>query len=186
MFSHIFWEIVFFILLMGLLYPNVRPKHAVIPILWPVAYCMCEVNVFTWLWRGGWNGMSRWIWLVSFLLVGCVLLQQLFGQRRWYIFYGGGFQLHRESYDMLAQKISQFLWLQGLSPADVLLRYEGLLGLAPVDEEAERALLKEIDEVLEDTQWRKWSLWQTLFVFQGLLMIILLGIHILYVMGVWG
>lgn len=183
--SPVIWDIVFFFLLMGLLSLNLQTNHATIPLWCPLAFLLCEGNILTWVWQNGWNHLNRWAWLVSFVLVGCMLLQQSFGRRRWYIFHGGGFRRERESYELLAKNISQFLWLNGASPADVLFKYEGFLGLAPMSEQREKDFFKEIDQTLEDTKWCSWSLWHTMFAFQGVFMMCFLSIHALYMMGVF-
>lgn len=166
-------------LLTGLLLPNMRYKRSTIAVFWPAVFVICEINVFMWLWQNGWNGSERLIWLVSAVMIGCMLLQQLFGKRHWYFFHGGSFRRERLNYDILAKKIRDYLWLQELPPASIILHYDGFLGLSALNDEQTEKLLQEIDNQLEETRWCRRGVWHMVFLLQWFFMTLMLISHVI-------
>lgn len=157
------WTLVLVLLLSGLALPLLRRQPVVVPLMLPLAFLAAEIVVLQWLWQGGWSAGARWTALLCFVLVGCLLIQQSFGKRRWFVFRGGGFRQDPDTYDMLAQAIRETLQKERLTPATVICRYDGWLGLTPMLPESEAALMEHLNEALADSKWRRFGIWQLFF-----------------------
>lgn len=163
MLREMLWPVGFGLLLTGLVVPLMRRRPVIVPLVLPMAFLMCEICIFEWLWFGGWTKSVYLIWLLGFVFVGCVLLYQHFGRRRWFVFRGGGFYRDMDTYAALAQAVRETLQLEGLPPATVVLRYDGWVGLAPLTDYQESVLCDHLNDCLEDTKWQRWGWWQLFF-----------------------
>lgn len=163
MLREVLWPLGFGLLLTGLVVPLLRRRPVIVPLALPMAFLMCEICIFEWLWFGGWTKGVYISWMIGFVFVGCLLLYQSFGHRRWFIFRGGGFYRDLDMYQAVAMAIKKTLQLERLAPATVIFRYDGWLGVAPLEEAKEETLIKHLDDALDDTKWKKFGVWQFFF-----------------------
>lgn len=172
------WAAAFAGLLSYLCYPLVRPRHTVIPLAQPIIFVTVSICAVNWMLHG-WNGINRWVSLLSAVFIGLVLLTQLFGAREWYLFFGGGFIRSGESYEELAETIRQALWLAGLPPASVIFRSDGFIGFSGMSDVEMDALMDEIDSTLKDSRWDKRGPWHYFFGTQYGAVMLMLVVHII-------
>ena len=177
------WPVGFGLLLTGLAMPLMRCRPVIVPLALPMAFLMCEVGIFQWLWLGGWRLGVYITWLLGFVFVGLVLIYQSFGHRRWFVFRGGGFYHDMDTYDAVAQAIKETLQLEGLAPATVVFRYDGWIGLTPLSDRQERTLMTHLDDALDDTKWRKVGFWQMFFGAQWMVLLLMLLRHAITMSG---
>lgn len=170
----VLWPLGLGLLLTGLAVPLVRCRPVIVPLVSPMAFLMCEIGIFQWLWFGTWQVSVYITWLVGFVFVGLLIMYQSFGQRRWFVFRGGGFYHDMDAYQAVAQAIKETLQLEGLPPATVVFRYDGWIGLTPLTDAQEKTLLTHLHDALDDTKWRKWGLWQLFFGAQWLVFVLML------------
>lgn len=161
------WTLVLALLNGTLLWPLLRRRPVVVPLAQPLTFLAAEIVTLQWLFQGSWTAGARWTALACFVFVGCLLIQQAFGRRRWFIFRGGGFYQDRDTYEALAMAIRQALQEEKLPPATVICRYDGWLGLTPLDEMVQTRLIEHLEDALEDTKWCRFGLWQLFFGIQG-------------------
>ncbi|MEE0511478.1 MAG: hypothetical protein UDG94_09625 [Peptococcaceae bacterium] len=157
------WTPVLVLFLTGLVVPLLRRQPVVVPLASPLTFLAAEIVVLEWLWQGGWTAGVRWTTLICFVFVGCMMIQQSFGRRRWFVFRGGGFRQEPEIYDMVAQAIRESLQETRLPPATVICRYDGWLGLTPLAPETEHILIKHLDDALADSKWQRFGIWHLFF-----------------------
>ena len=172
--SEVLWPVGFGLLLTGLAVPFLRRRPVIVPLSLPIAFLMCEIGVFQWLWHGGWKQDVYITWLVGFIFVGLVLIYQSFGRRRWFIFRGGGFYHDMDAYAVVSQALKETLQLEGLPPATVIFRYDGWIGFTPLSDSQEKMLNTHLDDALDDTKWRKSGPWQVFFGAQWMVLILML------------
>ena len=147
--ARLVWTLALVVLNGGLLWPLLRRRPVIVPLAQPLAFLACEI-------------------------VGCLLIQQAFGRRRWFVFRGGGFTHDMDTYDALALAIRQALSDESLPPATVICRYDGWIGLTPLDEDVQARFVAHLDDALEDTRWRRFGLWQLFFGIQGAVLVLAL------------
>lgn len=177
------WTPVLLFLLTGLVLPLLRRRPVVVPLALPMTFLAAEIVVFEWLWQDGWTAGARWTALICFVFVGCLLIQQAFGRRRWFIFRGGGFRQDPETYDMLAQAIRESLQDAQLPPATVICRSDGWLGLTPLAPESEQLLIDHLNDALADSKWQRFGLWHLFFGVQWAVMCVTLIRQFLEIRG---
>lgn len=174
MLREMLWPVGFGLLLTGLAVPLMRRRPVIVPLALPMAFLMCEIGIFQWLWLGGWQLGVTITWLLGFVFVGLVLIYQSFGRRRWFIFRGGGFYHDMDAYDAVAQALKETLQWEGLPPATVVFRYDGWIGFTPLHTSQEEALCTHLNDALADTKWCKFGVWQAFFGAQWLVLILML------------
>lgn len=163
MHAELVWTLAFLALLTGLALPLLRRKPVVVPLVLPFSFLSCEIVALQWMWQGSWTFGAQLTALMSFAFVGFVLVCQNVGRRRWFLFRGGGFQRDRETYDALALCIYQTLIEERLTPATVICRVNGWLGLTPLTPAQEKRLIAHLDDALAETKWRRFGVWQLFF-----------------------
>ncbi len=172
--ARLVWTLALVVLNGGLLWPLLRRRPVIVPLAQPLAFLACEIVSLQWLFQGSWTTGARWTALACFVFVGCLLIQQAFGRRRWFVFRGGGFTHDMDTYDALALAIRQTLSDESLPPATVICRYDGWIGLTPLDEDVQARFVAHLDDALEDTRWRRFGLWQLFFGIQGAVLVLAL------------
>ena len=84
--ARLVWTLALVFLNGGLLWPLLRRRPVIVPLAQPLAFLACEIVSLQWLFQGSWTTGARWTALACFVFVGCLLIQQAFGRRRWFVF----------------------------------------------------------------------------------------------------
>lgn len=168
------WTLAFILLNTGLVLPLLRRKPVLVPLTEPIIFLTGEIATLQWLFQGSWSAGARFTALACFVFAGCVLLQQSFGRRRWFIFRGGGFIRDMDTYDALAQVLAEARADLHLPPATIICRYDGWLGLSPLLPEEEAGIMSHIEDALADTRWARWGIWQAFFAIQWAVIVLAL------------
>ena len=181
--QEVLWPLAFGLLLTGLFVQLMRRKVVAVPISAPLSFMMCEICIFQWLWFGGWRTSVYICWLLGFVFVGCTLLYQSFGARRWYYFHGGSFWQDMDAYETVAKVIDETLQRFCLPPATIIFRRDGWLGLMPLEDEVQEELMKRLHEATEDSKWQKWGAWHFFFGVQWLVICLMLLYRVIEMSG---